>query len=461
MKNEITKKNIILSGFLVVMFFTMFGVWYIASIPYYGSIQTSILEIADFLGKLQSLTSDVGTFIMGGSTSSIESKLVIYKLLIYVSFFGCLLSIVWPFIKFMKSSLKDLTITKISFWIPLAFSILNILFVYLLNQDLKKELFDMAGEILSLSWKPYVLAIISAAGAYILHKVPNTKFEKINMPIGVMEKIDISGLKTKTQTTISNSINHLQSGAETIRSGNSKSNGFTYYTSSICGNLPIRIVTVQQRFKERPELKIEILVYKEIKRELSAIKVDFELISAFKESTWVRDVGFIDFSISEVSYCPGFLKKELDKYLSNFIPVDLDEKIARETREIKVYIKQVVINDELLNMEREENFFFSQTQSKCIELREKFGVDAIAFPRLSDEDWSCVCGKTISASENICPICARTASVLRHIKEGENSALSQSTNHPNRNATYFCPYCKTKLTKQEFYCYHCGKGLSW
>ena len=386
-KVKINGKKQILLGILVVVFILMFGSWLSINIPRYGSMEVSIISLSDALGYLTTMGSYMDSTVYG------TIKLINIGMWgIFVTILGVIAT---PFYKVLKNPSNDLTISIASFIVPMSYSLVFILVIMLLNQVISNEFGGALPDIINIGMKPYFIVILCSVGIYVKYNVNEDQIKIKGLNSDTLKNMDTDALKEKSSEALNNVMNKVKK-----VSNNSFSGSNTFPTTVHYQGLKTHVTSVQLKKGSSTEIKIVIADYNGQYSNILAIKLDVELISAFRESTHIKDVPFIDFEIS--------INDNIKRYTSKYVKINLDEGVVDTTREIKPYINQLVIDDEIINVkDMYRPFVYANNKEKIFAIRDKYGFDVVTEQVIKKDEWGCVCGHVNMINNSSCEDCNR------------------------------------------------------
>lgn len=149
-----------------------------------------------------------------------------------------------------------------------------------------------------------------------------------------------------------------------------------------------------------------------LNKSISAIHANVRLISAFQDEIDLGDLYFS--SVSALSNSEMETEKVMIPPLS--VPASLIQSAY-------VDVKRWIADEEVMAAEG-ENRMVEKTAEELLDLKGKFGNDAVTEFSVSDGTWTCFCGNVNPVSVNVCPLCHRGSKDVTSTDMGQFLDLS-------------------------------------
>ena len=157
-------------------------------------------------------------------------------------------------------------------------------------------------------------------------------------------------------------------------------------------------------------LKLQLVDY--LNRPISAIHTRIHLISVFQDKIDVGDLYF-----SSVS---SLTSREIETEKVMIPPLSVPASLIKSAY---VDVKRWIADGQVMATAG-ENRMVEKTAEELLDLKGKFGNDAVTELSVSDDTWTCFCGNVNPSSVNVCPLCHRGSKDVTSTDMGQFLDLS-------------------------------------
>jgi len=405
-------KWIIVIGIAVILALLLLLDWLILDLSFLGEESFSLWQAGKLLTSLQDFGGDD------------LSDLSWYVYILYFGLAFVYIGLLWTTCAAFSSHAKGkAAYSNFGFVASLILAAAVIVYTLQMNHAVSEETNGLFSSVLEVTLMPYLTIVLSITGIVLVSGMNRRRqiaSDGFASAARYMPTNTQSGGNAETAAPLSD--------AATGGFLKDAEGGQRFQITNYCPESMLRVFAAVLRTETHPPaIAIQLADYG---RDISALRVDMELISVFGDSLEIRDVGFVELS----------REREGRIFKSEFYPLDISEGKLREIRQIRIYPKLTVTEDGIETTPQE--FRDSAVPEKELHaLRARYGADAMERPSVTDSGWLCACGVENAAGCDACRMCSRRRAGAQEDQKR------------------FCPSCGLELPQKAKFCSRCGRRL--